>query len=173
MALSNRRRLRRLRSVVGVDTPDLMPLPTPSEPAPVADAPEAAAVEAPALEVVEAPALELVDAPVADEAPVLDEAPDAPMAAARSVWQLPTWLIETCGVVLVALIVNLWVYAFSGAPRCEKTTCSFFESTVSWSLLVLALGLLVLGFMGLVPSLWELLRARRERRGGYLEADLA
>jgi hypothetical protein len=171
MRLSNRSRLKRLRTVVRGEVPVLSSVPAPAEPAPVAEAPaETPVVEAPALELAPAPVAEL---PVAPEAPVLDDEPSAPMAAARHVWQLPTWLIEACGVVLVALIVNLWIYAFSGAPRCERTTCSFFESTVSWSLLLLALGLLVLGFMGLVPSLWELLRARRERRSGYLSADLA
>lgn len=85
-------------------------------------------------------------------------------ADAHGGWQLPGWLIETSGCVLVALIVNTWIYAYAGAPRCDQIECSFFQSTSAWTLLLLALMLLVLGFMGLVPAVWECRRARREQR---------
>jgi hypothetical protein len=105
--------------------------------------------------------------------PVVEAVAQPALAEAPHGWQLPGWLIETSGCVLVALIVNVWVYAYAGAPRCDQIECSFFQSTSAWTLLLLALTLLVLGFMGLVPAVWECRRARREQRAlGTATADL-
>jgi hypothetical protein len=82
-------------------------------------------------------------------------------------WQLPAWLIEACGSVLTLLIADLWLFCLAGRPQCQGGGCSSYHAVLAWSLLGLGLTLIVLAFMGLVPSAieaWQMRQVRRARR---------